>query len=119
MSTCLGQTPVERLLGKWQFEQFEEARKSGSSVVVTKTKFAESVVFIFNKDYTLDVVYSDVKTEKYRWQFNRNFIQITSDDLNNQNSPVLGLYSLHYLDKISQLFLQRKNDPHNGIMLKV
>ena len=83
-------------------KQFEDAKKNGVIVKVTLTKYAESVSFEFKDDHTLEVIYSNSKKENYLWKFKRDLI-----------------FEIHFLDKISQLFLQRKNDPHHGIMLKV
>lgn len=123
ISTCIGQTANEtisqnRIVHQWTLKQFEKAEKNGVIVTVTLTQFADNVYFIFRNDHTLEVLYSDKKKEYYVWNYNRNFIEIIASDTN-FNSEILGKFELHFLDKVSQLFLQRKNDPHHGIMLKV
>ncbi len=123
ISTCVGQSSIEKnsqkLIGNWTFVQFEEAKKEGVVITVTITKFVENVSFKFNSDSTLEVIYSESKREKYFWKTtNRDLIEITFADSNNYNSRILGLFEIHFLDKISQLYLQRENEPHNDIMLK-
>jgi hypothetical protein len=124
ISTCLGQSEIEkssqeRLIHKWELKQFEVAKKNGVIVKVTLTKYAESVSFEFKDDYTLEVIYSNSKKENYLWKFKRDLIEIITVEAENFNSEIIGVFEIHFLDKISQLFLQRKNDPHHGIMLKV
>jgi hypothetical protein len=123
ISTCVGQSSNEknsqnRIVHKWDLLQFEQAEKEGVIVKVTLTKFADSVTFEFKNDHTLEVIYSDKKKEQYVWKFKRDLIEITSSE-KNFNPEIVGLFEIHFHDKISQLFLQRKNDPHHGIMLKV
>jgi hypothetical protein len=122
ISTCVGQNSNEinaqnRIVHKWDLKQFEQAEKNGVIVTVTLTKYADSVSFEFKNDQTLEVIYSDKKMEHYVWKFKRNLIEITSSETN-YNPEIVGVFEIHFLDKISQLFLQRKNDPHHGIMLK-
>lgn len=88
-------------------------------MTVTLTKYADIVSFDFKDDQTLEVIYSDSKKEKYFWKFKRDLIEITAVEAENFNSEMIGVFEIHFQDKISQLFLQRKNDPHHGIMLKV
>jgi hypothetical protein len=123
ISTCVGQSSIEKntqkLIQKWELQQFEQAEKNGVIVTVTKTKYAESVSFEFKNDQTLEVIYSDSKKEKYFWKFKRDMIEITSSESENYNPEILGVFEIHFSNKISQLFLQHKNDPHHGIMLKI
>ncbi|MFV8270251.1 hypothetical protein ACNQGP_09990 [Flavobacterium sp. GT2N3] len=123
ISTCVGQSSNEknsqnRIIHKWNLKQFEQAEKDGVVVTVTLTKYADSVSFEFKNDRTLEVIYSDKKKEYYGWKLKRDLIEITSSETN-YNPEILGVFEIHFHDKISQLFLQRKNDPHHGIMLKV
>ncbi|OUD35198.1 hypothetical protein [Flavobacterium sp. FPG59] len=122
ISTCVGQSLNEknlqnRIVHKWGLLQFEQAKKDGVITQVILTKYADSVLFEFKNDQTLEVIYSDKKKEQYTWKFKRSLIEISSTDTN-YNPEILGLFEIHFQDKISQLFLQRKNDPHHGIMLK-
>ena len=122
ISTCVGQSSIEKntqkLLGNWSFEQFEEAKKEEVVVTVTLTKYVENVSFQFNSDYTLDVIYSDSKKEKYFWKTNSNLIEISPVDSENYNSRIVGEFEIYYMDNISKLYLEIKNKPHHGIMLK-
>ena len=122
ISTCVGQSSIEKntqkLLGNWSFEQFEEAVKEGVVVTVTLTKYVENVSFQFNSDYTLDVIYSDSKKEKYFWKTNSNLIEISPVDSENYNLRIVGEFEIFYSDNISKLYLQIKNKPHHGIKLK-
>ncbi|MBX2933318.1 MAG: hypothetical protein KF825_03675 [Ferruginibacter sp.] len=111
-----GDKKFDKLIHKWTFLQFERVEKNGLSVTVNKTKYADSITFEFKPDQTLTVVYPASKTENYNWRFKRKFIVITSTGINNPAIP--GIYEIHFLDKISQLFLQRRRQPHNGIMLR-
>jgi hypothetical protein len=123
ISTCFGQSSNEKnsqnsIVRKWDLKQFEQAEKDGVNVKVTLTKYADRVSFEFKNDQTLEVIYSDKKKENYVWKFKRDLVEITTT-ATDYNPEILGLFEIHFLDKISQLFLQRKNDPHHGIMLKV
>ena len=122
ISTCVGQSSIEKntqkLLGNWSFEQFEEAKKEEVVVTVTLTKYVENVSFQFNSDYTLDVIYSDSKKEKYFWKTNSNLIEISPVDSENYNLRIVGEFEIFYSDNISKLYLQIKNKPHHGIKLK-
>lgn len=106
----------DKLIHKWTLLQFEHVEKKGLTVSVKKTKYTDSVTFEFKPDQTLTVVYPASNTENYTWKFKRKFIVITSTG--NYNPDIPGIYEIHFLDKISQLFLQRRRKPHNGIMLK-
>ena len=122
ISTCVGQSSIDKntqkLLGNWSFEQFEEAKKEEVVVTVTLTKYVENVSFQFNSDYTLDVIYSDSKKEKYFWKTNSNLIEISPVDSENYNLRIVGEFEIFYSDNISKLYLQIKNKPHHGIKLK-
>ncbi len=122
ISTCFGQKDLEKdsqkLFKKWELKQFEDAERNGSVVTVTLVKYAENVTFEFKEDQTLEVIYSPSKKETYSWKIKRELIEITSNDSENFNSEIVGVFEIHFQDKISQLFLQRKNDAHHGIMLK-
>lgn len=120
-ATCFSQTKtetnVQRLIHKWQFVNFEEADRKDHIVTITKTKFVQDVFFIFNEDFTLDVVYTDKLTEKYLWRIRKNILEITAVEQGLKNPKIEGLYTLIFLDKLPELFLQRLNKPHNGITL--
>lgn len=123
VSTCFGQISTEKnsqnkIIHKWELKQFEYAEKNGGIVTVTLTKYAEVVSFEFKDNQTLEVVYSNARKENYLWKSKRDLIEITAVDTQNFNALIIGLFEIHFQDKISQLFLQRKNDPHHGIMLK-
>ncbi|AWI24414.1 hypothetical protein [Flavobacterium pallidum] len=123
ISFCFGQNAKEKetqqkLSHKWELKQFEDAEKKGAVVTVTLVKYADNVTFDFKEDQTLEVIYSASKTEKYFWEFKGDLMEIKSDGSQNFNPEILGIFEVHFQDKISQLFLQRKNDPHHGIMLK-
>ena len=122
ISTSFGQTSSEKkylnLIGKWSFEQFEEAKRENGIVKVTKTKFVENVYFEFKKNDTLVVIYSDSKKEKYIYKFERKTVVINAVNSENYNSNILGEFEINFPLTGSLLFLQRKNNPHNGIMLK-
>lgn len=124
ISICFAQNLDEEitkiLIQKWKFEQFEDAEKNGGNVIITKTKYVDSIFFEFKANQKLIVVYSDTKRENYTWKLKkRKIVEITSEELEGYNSKILGEFEIHYLEDISQLFLQRKNTPHNGIMLKL
>ena len=124
ISTCVGQSSIEKnsqnkLIHKWELKQFEYVEKNGVVVTVTLTKYADVVSFDFKDNQTLEVIYSNAKKENYLWKFRRNLIEIKSVDIQNFNAEIIGVFEIHFQDKISQLFLQRKNDPHHGIMLKL
>lgn len=124
ISTCVGQSSTEKnsqnkIIYKWDLKQFEYAEKNGVIVTVTLTKYADVVSFEFKDNQTLEVIYSNAKKENYLWKFKRDLIEITAVDTQNFNAEIIGVFEIHFQDKISQLFLQRKNDPHHGIMLKV
>jgi hypothetical protein len=124
ISTCVGQSSIEKnsqnkLIHKWELKQFENVENNGVIVTVTLTKYADVVSFDFKDNQTLEVIYSNVKKENYLWKFRRNLIEIKSVDIQNFNAEITGVFEIHFQDKISQLFLQRKNDPHHGIMLKL
>ncbi len=124
ISTCLGQSSIEKnsqnkLIHKWELKQFEYAEKNGVIVTVTLTKYADVVSFEFKDNKTLEVIYSNAKKENYLWNYKRNLIEITSVDTQNFNAEIIGAFEIYFQDKISQLFLQRKNDQHHGIMLKL
>ena len=93
--------------------------KNGVIVTVTLTKYADVVSFEFKDNQTLEVIYSNAKKENYVWKYKRNLKEITSVDTQNFNAEIIGACEIYFQDKISQLFLQRKNDPHHGIMLKL
>lgn len=123
ISTCFGQSSTEKnslnnVIHKWELKQFEYAEKTGVVVTVTLTKYADVVSFEFKDNKTLEVVYSNAKKENYLWNFKRNLIEISATDTQNFNAEIIGVFEIHFLEKVSQLFLQRKNDPHHGIMLK-
>jgi hypothetical protein len=122
--TCFGQNSTEKnsqnkIIHKWQLKQFENAEKNGVIVTVTLTKYADVVSFEFKDNQTLEVIYSNARKENYLWKFKRDLIEITAVDTQNFNAEIIGVFEIHFQNKISQLFLQRKNDPHHGIMLKV
>lgn len=124
ISTCVGQSSIEKnsqnkLIHKWELKQFEDVENNGAVVTVTLTKYADVVSFDFKDNQTLEVIYSNAKKENYLWKFRRNLIEIKSVDIQNFNAEIIGVFEIHFQDKISQLFLQRKNDPHHGIMLKL
>ncbi|TDD77572.1 hypothetical protein [Flavobacterium caseinilyticum] len=124
ISTCLGQSSIEKnsqnkLIHKWELKQFEYAEKNGVIVTVTLTKYADVVSFEFKDNQTLEVIYSNAKKENYLWKYKRNLIEITSVDTQNFNAEIIGAFEIYFQDKMSQLFLQRKNDPHHGIILKL
>lgn len=124
ITTCVGQNSIEknsqiRLIHKWELKQFEDAEKNGVVVTINLTKYAEIVSFEFKDNMTLEVIYSNSKKENYLWKTKRNLIEITSVEAQNCNSEIIGVFEIHFQDKISQLFLQRKNDTHHGIMLKL
>jgi hypothetical protein len=124
ISTCVGQSSIEKnsqnkLIHKWELKQFEDVENNGVVVTVTLTKYADVVLFDFKDNQTLEVIYSNAKKENYLWKFRRNLIEIKSVDIQNFNAEIIGVFEIHFQDKISQLFLQRKNDPHHGIMLKL
>jgi hypothetical protein len=124
ISTCVGQSSIEKnsqnkLIHKWELKQFEDVENNGVVVTVTLTKYADVVSFDFKDNQTLEVIYSNAKKENYLWKFRRNLIEIKSVDIQNFNAEIIGVFEIHFQDKISQLFLQRKNDPHHGIMLKL
>ena len=111
------QENTEKILGDWVFEQFEHARRSGEMLIVTKTGYVEEVHFIFNRDYTLDVIYSDSKKEKYNWKVNRNQIKISKSNELGQNEKIVDHLEINFLAACNEVFLER-NEPHDGIMLK-
>jgi len=124
ISTCVGQSSMaensqNKLIHKWELKQFEDAKKNGAIVTVTLKKYADLVSFEFKVNQTLEVIYSDSKKESYLWKFTREFIEITAVDSKNLNVEITGIFKIYFQDKISQLFLERKNDPHNGITLKM
>lgn len=124
ISTCVGQSSIEKnsqnkLIHKWELKQFEDVENNGVVVTVTLTKYADVVSFDFKDNQTLEVIYSNAKKENYLWKFRRNLIEIKSVDIQNFNAEIIGVFEIHFQHKISQLFLQRKNDPHHGIMLKL
>lgn len=124
ISTCVGQNSIEKnsqnkLIHKWELKQFEDVENNGVVVTVTLTKYADVVSFDFKDNQTLEVIYSNAKKENYLWKFRRNLIEIKSVDTQNFNAEIIGVFEIHFQDKISQLFLLRKNDPHHGIMLKL
>ncbi|MCF6142372.1 DUF5673 domain-containing protein [Flavobacterium sp. K77] len=124
ISTCFGQSLTEqnsqnKIIHKWELKQFENVEKNGVIVTVTLTKYADIVSFEFKDNQTLEVIYSNARKENYLWKFKRDLIEITAVDKQNFNAEIIGLFEIHFQNKISQLFLQRKNDPHHGIMLKV
>lgn len=124
ISTCVGQSSMaensqNKLIHKWELKQFEEAEKNSAIVTVTITKYADLVSFEFKDNQTLEVIYSDSKKESYLWKFTREFIEITAVDSMNLNVDITGIFKIYFQDKISQLFLERKNDPHHGITLKM
>lgn len=124
ISTCVGQSSIEKnsqnkLIHKWELKQFEDVENNGVVVTVNLTKYADVVSFDFKNNQTLEVIYSNAKKENYLWKFRRNLIEIKSVDIQNFNAEIIGVFEIHFQDKISQLFLQRKNDPHHGIMLKL
>ena len=124
ISTCVGQSSTEKnsqnkIIYKWELKQFEYAEKNGVIVTVILTKYADVVSFEFKDNQTLEVIYSNAKKENYLWKFKRDLIEITAVDTQNFNAEIIGVFEIHFQDKISQLFLQRKNDLHHGIMLKV
>ncbi|OYU80206.1 MAG: hypothetical protein CFE23_10845 [Flavobacterium sp. BFFFF1] len=122
ISTCFGQKKLEKdsekIIRKWELEQFEDSEKNGVVVTVTLLKYAENVTFEFKEDQTLEVIYSPSKKETYSWKIKRDLVEVTSNDSKNFNSEIVGVFEIHFQDKISGLFLQRKNDHHHGIMLK-
>jgi septum formation inhibitor-activating ATPase MinD len=111
------QENIEKILGDWVFEQFEQARQSGDMLIVTKTGYVDEVHFIFNSDYTLDVIYSDSKKEKYNWKINRYQIKIFPANELIQNEKISDNFEINFLAVCNQVFLER-NQPHDGIMLK-
>jgi hypothetical protein len=124
ISTCFGQTSTEKnsqnkIIHKWELKQFENVEKNGVIVTVTLTKYADIVSFEFKDNQTLEVIYSNARKENYLWKFKRDLIEITAVDTQNFNDEIIGVFEIHFQNKISQLFLQRINDPHHGIMLKV
>jgi hypothetical protein len=124
ISTCVGQSSMaensqNKLIHKWELKQFEDAKKNGAIVTVTLKKYADLVSFEFKDNQTLEVIYSDSKKESYLWKFTREFIEITAVDSMNLNVEITGIFKIYFQDNISQLFLERKNDPHNGITLKM
>ena len=108
-----------KLIHKWNLEQFEEVERKNGMTTISKTKYAENVIFEFKKDQTLEVVYSDSKIENYTWKIKKKYIEILPLNNLNFNSEISGTFEIYFHDKISQVFLQRKNDPHHGIMLKI
>jgi hypothetical protein len=124
ISTCVGQSSMaensqNKLIHKWELKQFEDAEKNSAIVTVNLTKYADLVSFEFKDNQTLEVIYSDSKKEGYLWRFTREFIEITAVDSMNLNVEITGIFKIYFQDKISQLFLERKNDPLHGITLKM
>jgi glycogen debranching enzyme len=113
------ETHTQRLLGKWRFEQFEDVTRSGDKIIVKKTGFAhDSVSFIFNENHTLNVNFSAAESQTFTWTIRKDLLEISSENEKNAYPKIVGVFEVHYLDSVSRLFLQRKNKPHNGIMLK-
>jgi hypothetical protein len=110
---------TQRLLGTWTFEQFQDVKKSGGKIIVEKTGFAHnSVSFVFNEDHTLNVIFSGAENQIYTWSIKNDRLEISSENKKDPYPKIIGVFEIHYLDNISGLFLQRRNKPHNGIMLK-
>lgn len=122
ISTCFGQRATEEnwqnIIRKWEFKEFQDTKKNKNVITVTLVKYAENVTFEFKKDRTLEVIYSTSKTETYLWKFTQDLLEITSENYQSVNSDILGVFEIYNLESISQIFLQRKNDPHHGIVLK-
>jgi hypothetical protein len=108
----------QKIIGKWSFEEYQEAEKSGSVVTVTLTRYVDAISFEFKSEGGLEVVFSDSKIEYYGFKFKRDMIEIIPESENNFTSDICGTFELSFQDKISKLFLQRKGKPHHGIMLK-
>ena len=120
-SFCQNKDAIEvrtKLIHKWNLEQFEEVERKDGMTTIYKTKYAENVTFEFKKDETLEVVYSDSRIENYTWKITKRYIEILPSNNLNFNAEISGTFEIYFLHKILQLFLQRKNDPHHGIMLK-
>ncbi|MBN2868090.1 MAG: hypothetical protein JXK08_05415 [Flavobacteriaceae bacterium] len=111
---------MDLLLKKWELVQFEKVDNSSDKIIINKTKYAENIAFNFKDNFYLEVVYSETKKEVYKWYFKKNYlIEIIPVDTNNYNQNIIGQFLMHDLNNISQLFLQHKGQPHNGIMLKL
>jgi len=122
-TAVVGQSPKEtqmlgNLIQKWELLQFEESKRNGNVITIIQTKYADVVSFEFKENKTLEVIYSDSKMETYFWKYQRESIEITPELTNLFNPDIVGVFEIHFHDNIKQLFLQRKNNPHNGIALK-
>jgi hypothetical protein len=106
----------QKILGDWIFEQFEKTDRSGNMLIVTKTGYVEEVHFVFNPDFTLEVIYNKIKNEKYNWKVNRNKIQISATS-DSKNDRIADRFELNFLTACNEVFLE-KDELHQGIMLK-
>ena len=118
ISNCYSQKITEKnaqvIYGDWEFEQFEDVvgrnvKKSGELEIKT---------FIFNKNDTLEVIYFNGKQENYIWSIKKETLEIKKIDLNVYNKKIVGKFEISHSDLRKLAFLQRKNRPHYGIMLK-
>ncbi|MDX1471107.1 MAG: hypothetical protein R3213_06395 [Flavobacteriaceae bacterium] len=108
----------QRLCRQWELQAFEEPVINKDSVSVIKTTYPKPVYFKFEVNGELEVDYSDSLIESYVWKFvNTNVIKISPNNSPRINSKILGEFEVHFLSRSSNLFLQRRNTNHNGIML--
>lgn len=108
----------KKLIHNWKLEEFQQLKKNGNIITVNKTKYAENISFEFKENEALIVTYSNSKQEKYLWKFKGNNVEIVSSNLQIYNSEIIGIFELYFM-KNNLLFLQRRNDPHHGILLKM
>lgn len=122
-SACFSQTRsekkiIQKILGSWKFERFEEANKIGDSLVIKKSGTIEPTTFVFSDDNILTVNFNDIVTENFKWKIEKNYIKITSNQKSKFSSKLNEIFKLFYWNDDKELFMQIKNKPHNGIKLK-
>ena len=122
LSICSAQNQAEenarKISGKWLFEQFEQVKRSEEKTIITNTIYADSVFFIFNEDNTLDVIYSELKREKYEWKMRRGQLQILAKKDQDHNGKIVDSFDLAFQKDGLAVFLERIGKKHNGITLK-
>ena len=122
LASCASEKSIEenkkRLIYNWTFVEFQKVGRKDNIITVNKTKYAENISFEFKDSEELIVSYSNTKQEKYLWKFIGNTVEIITLNSQSYNSEIVGRFELYYM-KNSELFLQRRNDPHHGILLKL
>lgn len=108
----------QKILGKWYMEQYGNTSQSENQFHIQKTGGTDTIWATFNEDYTLDLVYSETKKEKYNWKIKGDKIQITAGKDGNKKSEIIGKFEMNFWRKDSELALFKDDGSYRAIKFK-